>query len=124
VCLDVSAEDLRVFHVGADGPAVRSGGDALGLVYDECAQDAEWIAVPVTRLAPAFFDLRTGVAGEFVQKFVNYGRRLAVVGDIRAYLGVSEALCDFVGESNRGRHLWFVADEAELEARLSDSTAP
>lgn len=115
---------MRVFHVEADGPAVRTGGDALGLIYEECAQDAEWIAVPVTRLDPAFFDLRTGVAGELVQKFVNYGRRLAVVGDIRAYLDVSGALRDFVGESNRGRHVWFVADEAELEARLSDSAAP
>jgi uncharacterized protein DUF4180 len=124
VCLDVSAEDVCVFHVGASGPAVRTGGDALGLIYEECAQNAEWIAVPVTRLDPVFFDLRTGVAGELVQKFVNYGRRLAVVGDIRAYLDVSGALCDFVGESNRGRHVWFVADEAELEARLSDGAAP
>ena len=122
--LHVRAEDVRVFHVEADGPAVRTGGDALGLIYEECAQDAEWIAVPVTRLDPAFFDLRTGVAGELVQKFVNYGRRLAVVGDIRAYLDVSGALRDFVRESNRGRHVWFVADEAELEARLSDSAAP
>ncbi|MGH2840871.1 MAG: DUF4180 domain-containing protein [Solirubrobacteraceae bacterium] len=51
--------------------AVRTGGDALGLISEECAQDAEWIAVQVTRLDPAFFDLRTGVAGELVQKFVK-----------------------------------------------------
>ena len=119
----MSAEDARVFHVAADGPAIRTGGDALGLIYDERAQSADWIAVPVTRLDPAFFDLRTGVAGELVQKFANYGQRLAVVGDIGAYLGVSGALRDFVGEANRGRHVWFVADEAELEARL-DGAAP
>ncbi|MGH2840870.1 MAG: DUF4180 domain-containing protein [Solirubrobacteraceae bacterium] len=46
------------------------------------------------------------------------------MSDIRAYLDASGALCDFVGESNRGRYVWFVADEAELEARLLDSAAP
>jgi hypothetical protein len=112
-----------VFHVDADGPAVRTGGDALGLIYHERAQRADWIAVPVRRLDPAFFDLRSGVAGELVQKFVNYRRRLAVVGDIGAYLGVSKAFYDFVRESNRGRQVWFVADEAELYARL-DRAAP
>ncbi|MEA2495588.1 MAG: hypothetical protein QOJ29_3499 [Thermoleophilaceae bacterium] len=123
VCPNVSAEEARVFHVDADGPTVRTGGDALGLIYHERAYDADWIAVPVTRLDPAFFDLRTGVAGELVQKFVNYGRRLAVVGDIGAYVEASGALRDFVGESNRGRHVWFVADVAELDTRL-DSAAP
>jgi hypothetical protein len=123
-CVNVRAKDGRVFHVGADGPAVRTGEDALGLIYDERERGSDWIAVPVTRLDPAFFDLRTGVAGELVQKFVNYGRRLAVVGDIEAYLSVSAALRDFVRESNRGRHVWFVADEAELDARLLDSAGP
>jgi hypothetical protein len=37
-------------------------------------------------LCPEFFDLRTGFAGEFFQKFVNYRVRLAVViSDPSAY---------------------------------------
>ena len=38
-----------------------------GLVLDE------------TRLATEFFDLRTGFAGEVLQKFTNYRIRLAIV---------------------------------------------
>ena len=30
-------------------------------------------------LCPEFFNLRTGLAGEVLQKFVNYGARLAIV---------------------------------------------
>jgi hypothetical protein len=30
-------------------------------------------------MAPEFFDLRTGFAGELLQKFVNYRARLAIV---------------------------------------------
>jgi uncharacterized protein DUF4180 len=44
---------------------------------------------------------------------------VVVVGDIAAHVQASTALRDFVYESNRGRQLWFVADEEELDARLS-----
>ena len=108
-----------VRHIPADGPPLISGADALRLIYDEGAGEADWIAVPAARLDPAFFTLSSGIAGEFVQKFANYGQRLAVVGDISGPLGESAALRDFVRESNRGRQVWFVADAAELERRLS-----
>jgi hypothetical protein len=108
-----------VHHVPADGPLLRSGADALGLIYDEGVAGAEWIAVPAERLDPSFFDLSSGVAGELVQKFVNYQQRLAVVGDIAGHLAESSALRDFVRESNRGRQVWFVADDDELARRLA-----
>ena len=108
-----------VHHVRADGPLLRSGADALGLIYDEGVAGAEWIAVRAERLDPSFFDLSSGVAGEFVQKFVNYQQRLAVVGDLSGRLEESSALRDFVRECNRGRQVWFVADAGELTRRLS-----
>ena len=74
--------------------------------------------MPVSRIAPEFFALRTGVAGAVVQKFVNYRLRLVVVGDVSEHVAASTALRDFVRESNRGGQPWFVADEAELAARL------
>jgi hypothetical protein len=115
---DWLAVSAAVHHVDAGGPAIRTGGDALDLMF---STEAEWIALPVERLDPAFFDLSTGIAGEIAQKLVNYRRRLAVVGDIGEHLERSGALRDFVRESNRGRQLWFVADAAELEARLADA---
>ena len=108
-----------VHNLSADGPLLSSGADALGVIYGEGADDAEWIAVPVARLDPAFFTLSSGVAGEFVQKFVNYKQRLAVVRDISEQLEHSDALRDFVRESNRGRQIWFVADETDFARRLS-----
>jgi hypothetical protein len=106
----------RITHVAADGPLLRTGADALELIF---ADDADLLVVPAERLDPAFFDLSSGVAGEFAQKFVNYRKRLAIVGDISAAVDGSGALRDFVRESNRGRQLWFVADDAELTARLT-----
>ena len=109
----------RIARVPADGPLLRTGGDAIELMYID--EDADWIALPVERLDPSFFDLRSGVAGELAQKFANYNRRLAIVGDISAAVARSTALRDFVREANRGRQLWFVADDAELSARLAGS---
>jgi hypothetical protein len=60
------------------------------------------------------------VAGGVVQKFVNYRLRLAIVGDVAEHVTASTALRDFVREANRGGQTWFVADEAELAARLGD----
>ena len=111
---------MKVFHVPAAGPPLRSGGDVLGLIHGDGAADAEWIAVPVARLDPAFFDLRSGLAGDIVQTFVNYRIGLAVVGHIAEHLGGSTALRDFVREANRGRQVWFVDDDDELSARLAD----
>lgn len=75
--------------------------------------------MPVYQFAPEFFALRTRVAGLFIQKLINYGQRLAIVGDISAQVAESAALRDFVTESNRGRHVWFVADLTALERRLA-----
>ena len=113
-------DDFRVLHVDPDGPLVSKPGDANDLIGEAWGEEnISLIAVPAARFDPEFFRLRSLLAGEVLQKFVNYRLQLAIVGDIAAYLEASEALRDFVWESNRGNHVWFVADEAELEARLA-----
>jgi len=47
--------------------ALNASIDQGGLLLDE------------KQLSPAFFDLRTGLAGEVLQKFTNYRARLAIV---------------------------------------------
>jgi hypothetical protein len=62
--------------------------------------------------------LRSGFAGEFVQKIVNYQLKLAVIGDISAHIAESNALRDFVRECNRGSSVFFVSDVDALSAKL------
>ncbi|MEV4842657.1 DUF4180 domain-containing protein [Micromonospora matsumotoense] len=101
-----------------DGPKICGGDDATDVIGAALGHGVELVVLPVRRLAVEFFTLRTGVAGEVVQKFVNYRLRLAVVGDISGHVTRSTALRDFVVEANRGRQLWFVDTSAELEERL------
>ncbi|WBB70499.1 DUF4180 domain-containing protein [Micromonospora sp. WMMD812] len=109
---------VPVLDCADDGPALRDDADALDVIGDALGRGAELVVLPAGRLDDAFFQLRSGVAGEIVQKFVNYRLRLAVVGDISAHLAASSALRDFVTESNRGRQLWFLPSRADLEERL------
>jgi hypothetical protein len=108
---------VPVLRCAADGPQLNGERAALDLVGEALGR-AELVAVPVARIAPAFFDLSSTAAGEIVQKFVTYRLRLAVVGDVTEHVAASTALRDFVRECNRGTQTWFVADEAELAARL------
>src|SRR5688572_8733965 len=91
------------------GTPVASEQDALDLIGASFGQ-AEVVAIPASRLDERFFALRTGFAGQIMQKFVNYRVRLVIVGDISQRTGASTALRDLVRESNRGRQVWFVAD--------------
>ena len=58
-----------------------------------------------------FFILSSGLAGEILQKYLNYGGRIAIYGDYSHY--TSKPLHDFIYESNKGHDVFFVATEGE-----------
>ena len=91
----------------------------LDLIGDALGQRAEWVAVPVARLDPRFFSLRSGVAGEVVQKLTNYRLRLAVLGDVTRAPSASTRCGTGCARPNRGGQVWFVADTDELAERFA-----
>lgn len=113
---------MNVHRVDRSGPLIVDGQGVVDIIGATWGRDVDLVVVPVERLAPEFFQLSSGVAGEVLQKFVTYGHHVAIVGDIGAHLAASSALRDFVQESNAGRHVWFVPDQAALDARLSDGS--
>jgi hypothetical protein len=113
---------VAVLVLDPDGPKIATERDGTDMIGDAMGADAQWIAVPVGRLSDDFLKLSTGLAGAILQKTVNYRLNVAVVGDVSAQMAVSKPLNDFVGESNRGRHVWFVRDLTELRGRLGSGT--
>jgi hypothetical protein len=98
---------------------VRDDRDAVDLIAEaHYEHQAEWVVLPAELLMPEFFRLETGVAGAIAQKFVNYRMSLAIVGDVSAHEDASKPFRDWVRETNKGRHLWFVPDLAALTERL------
>jgi hypothetical protein len=109
--------DAAILVYDRAGPALdaRSANDFLSAAW---SAEATWLSIPLERLAPGFLDLSTRIAGEVIQKFINYRMGVAFVGDIAPWTDASKSLRDFVYESNRGAAVWFVRDRAELAAKL------
>lgn len=64
-----------------------------------------------------FFILSRGIAGEILQKYINYGGRIAIYGDYSCY--TSKPLKDFIYESNKGKDIFFVATQEEAVEMLT-----
>ena len=112
-------DSFRVLHIESDFPVIKTSDDAndlIGATWGET--DIALIALPADRLDPSFFDLSSLLAGDVLQKIVNYRLRIAILGDISAHVAKSDALRDFVWESNRGDQVWFLDDEAALEQKI------
>lgn len=110
--------DVPVLMYDREGETIGSEADALDCIGDAWYQGAQWVVIPADRLDEAFFSLSTRVAGEIIQKFVNYRLGVAFLGDISRHTGASPALRDFVHECNSGRQTWFLDGEDELRERL------
>ena len=108
---------VPIAEVSAGAGEIADVRSALDLLADANNQGASRLLVQEQHLAPSFYDLRSGLAGEILQKFVNYQTRLAVTGDFDKY--TSKSLHAFILECNRGRDFTFCADRDVALARLA-----
>lgn len=92
----------------------EDGLDLLGSLY---YQEFEGVILHEKNINPDFFDLRSGLAGEILQKFSNYRVLLAIVGDFNKY--PSQSLRDFIYESNKAGKISFVSSVDQAIVKLS-----
>ncbi|MFD2744492.1 MULTISPECIES: DUF4180 domain-containing protein [Sphingobacterium] len=96
---------------------IRSLEDGVDLVGNLYYQGIDRVVIYEKNITPAFFDLKTGLAGEILQKFTNYRLRTVIVGDFSRYS--SNSLRDFILESNKGHQINFVSTLEEAINLLS-----
>lgn len=97
-----------------NGVVLSTAQEFLQMMMDS---SAEGIIVHQKNIDEQFFDLRSGLAGEMLQKVVNYRLRLAIVGDFSIY--ESNSLRSFISESNRSNSIAFVATVEEAIEKLT-----
>jgi hypothetical protein len=115
-CYDLHG--IRVAELAREGTPLQNDRDAVDAIASVSAHNAEIIVIPTERLDEDFFRLRTGIAGQVIQKFLTYRFRLVIMGDISERLRESSALRDFVYECNTSSDIWFVTRLDELNQRL------
>ncbi|MFD0586487.1 DUF4180 domain-containing protein [Paenibacillus sp. GCM10027627] len=94
---------------------VQSALDLMATVRYETDNDR--IVLYKSSIRESFFDLKTRLAGEILQKYINYQVKLAIVGDFSGY--TSESLKDFIFESNKGKDIFFLPTEEQAIEKLS-----
>ncbi len=80
---------------------------------------AEKIVINKSAVCDEFFILSSGMAGEILQKFINYHVKIAVYGDYSQY--TSKPLKDFIYESNNGNDFFFVSTKEEAIQKLTET---
>ncbi|MBY0203267.1 DUF4180 domain-containing protein [Paenibacillus cucumis (ex Kampfer et al. 2016)] len=98
---------------------VQSALDLMATVRYEL--DSNLIIVNKSEVSEAFFDLKTRLAGEVLQKFINYQTKIAIIGDYSGY--TSKSLKDFIYESSNGNDIFFVQDVEQAIEKLSSLKA-
>jgi len=113
----VDAGGVRYTEVLPGTVSFASEQDALDLV-GACAGTLAWAAlVHGDALSERFLDLRTGLAGAILQKFVNYRLPVAVLWTGEVPGG---RFGEYVRETNRGGHVRLFSDRAAAEAWLAE----
>jgi len=108
----------NVVYVNSDELVITDAQAVLDLIATvRYETKCDRIIVDKCVVSEDFFRLSTGVAGEILQKFVNYQMKLAIVGEFSKY--TSKPLQDFIYESNKGKDFFFVATLEEAKKRLS-----
>ncbi|MCF2503727.1 DUF4180 domain-containing protein [Dyadobacter sp. CY107] len=109
--------EVQIGEVTSDKLIIETAEDGLDLLGNLYYQGFDSIIIHEENITPSFFDLKTGIAGEILQKFSNYRIRLAIIGNFEKYPGKS--IQDFITESNRSGRVNFVSSVSEALERLS-----
>ena len=108
---------IPIAELIADNIVIKNTQDALDMMANSNYLGATGMIVHQKHLLPDFFDLKTGIAGEILQKFSTYNSRLAIIGDFDNT--TSKSLRDFIYESNKIGRINFVSTLDDARAALS-----
>ncbi len=101
-----SADGHKVAEITPGDILISAPEDILDLMVEAGYNDCEKLIIHRETLNDSFFDLKTKVAGEILQKFSNYRMKLAIIGDFSNIK--SKSLRDFVRESKTRGIITFV----------------
>lgn len=103
----------------SDSKVITDVNSALDLLMSaKYEADTKYIIMDKKLIVEDFFILSSGLAGEIIQKYVNYGGKIAIYGDYSHY--TSKPLKDFIYESNNGKDVFFVATKEEAIQKITE----
>jgi hypothetical protein len=95
-----------IVEITDDDFLIKDAGDLDDIFGIFFANNCSTIIIKKENISNEFFELSSGFAGEILQKFSNYRKRMAIIGNYSAIK--SKALKDFIFESNKTKQILFV----------------
>lgn len=116
----ITRNTITVAVVSSTEKIMKDVPSALDLIMSVSYQtQANRIAIDKKAITEDFFILSTGLAGDILQKFINYKTKIAIYGDFAKY--TSQPLKDFMYESNKGKNIFFTGIKEEAIERLCNA---
>jgi ABC-type uncharacterized transport system auxiliary subunit len=112
----VDYQGFKLAILDSDRIVIHETQDALDFIAEASYQESSRVIVYEEQLVPSFFELKSGLAGDILQKFSTYRMRLAIIGDFTKY--TSKSLQDFIKESNKYGHINFVNSLEEAKEKI------
>ncbi len=96
----IESDNRKYIEVLSAGLPLNSEQDALDLISLSWENDIHQQMIHGEVLSEDFFNLKTGVAGKMLQKFINYGIKVAAI--IPAEVANTGRFREMVLETNKG----------------------
>ena len=113
--IEINGNNIAVLR--SSGVRIRETQDALDLLGESSYLNSHKIIIKEDQVTPAFFELKSGIAGDILQKFSTYNVQLAIIGDFSKY--TTKSFRDFMFESNKYGRINFVSSFEEAKEKLS-----
>jgi hypothetical protein len=111
------SDEGKITEIISDEIIIKDTDDALDLMAESRYLDAGKMIIHENQISPSFFDLKTRLAGDILQKFSNYRMQLAIIGDFSKYK--SKSFQDFIRECNKGNRIFFVENLNDAIEKLA-----
>jgi len=116
----LTVKNQLIVHINSEDILITDAQSALDLMMNvKYETGCSRLVLHKSAISEEFFRLSSGMAGEVLQKFINYHMKLAVIGDFSRY--TSKPLHDFIYESNRGRDIFFVDNMERAVEKLENA---
>lgn len=114
----IKVNDINIAVVNSNSLLITDVRSALDFIATVGVETGCYrIILNKSSVCEEFFDLKTKLAGEILQKFINYHVKIAIIGDFSIY--TSNSLKDFIYESNKGKDIFFLLNEKQAIDKLS-----
>src|SRR5690554_2418132 len=110
--------DKKIAEIITAEIILKTTEDGLDLLGNLSYQGFDKIIIHEKNIIPDFFDLKTKIAGDILQKFTQYQMPLIIVGDFSKF--ASNSLNDFIFESNKSKQINFVNSQSEAIKALTN----